>query len=354
MAQVDTAESGPEGPDGPGGADAGNGRRGRRRVRDIRNLTELKRRLSAPGPWRRGLLTAALSLLLGLVMLFHAGIPNRIGSLGSLVETFLPWLGLLVVPLAAAALLRRSASAAAALLLPVFVWTSLFGGLLTDKAGPGGDLTVVSHNVAEQNLDYAATARALIASGADLVALEEITRTNRDAYAAALAKEYPHHQVLGTVGVWSRLPLSDTRPVDLRLGWTRALRTTVATGEGPVAVYVAHLPSVRVKLDAGFTAGRRDASVQALGEAVEAEPLNRVVLLGDLNGTMNDRALAPLTSQLRSAQGAAGDGFGFSFPADFPMARIDQILVRGAEPASSWVLPATGSDHRPVGARVTL
>jgi vancomycin resistance protein VanJ len=78
-----------------------------------------------------------------------------------------------------------------------------------------------------------------------------------------------------------------------------------------------------------------------------------VVLLGDLNGTMDDRAFDDITSQMRSAQDAAGDGFGFSWPASFPVVRFDQILVRGVEPDSSWVLPATGSDHLPVAARIS-
>ncbi|MFD0856667.1 hypothetical protein ACFQ07_30830, partial [Actinomadura adrarensis] len=60
-----------------------------------------------------------------------------------------------------------------------------------------------------------------------------------------------------------------------------------------------------------------------------------------------------ITSRLRSAQDAAGDGFGFSWPAGLPVVRIDQILIRGVEPESSWVLPATGSDHRPVAARIS-
>jgi vancomycin resistance protein VanJ len=57
---------------------------------------------------------------------------------------------------------------------------------------------------------------------------------------------------------------------------------------------------------------------------------------------------------MRSAQGAAGSGFGFSWPASFPMARIDQIMVKGIEPVTSWTLPATGSDHLPVAARVKV
>jgi vancomycin resistance protein VanJ len=36
------------------------------------------------------------------------------------------------------------------------------------------------------------------------------------------------------------------------------------------------------------------------------------------------------------------------------MARIDQIMVKGVEPMSSWTLPETGSDHLPVAARVKV
>jgi vancomycin resistance protein VanJ len=93
--------------------------------------------------------------------------------------------------------------------------------------------------------------------------------------------------------------------------------------------------------------------VQALGKAIAADPSNRVVLLGDLNGTTDDRSFADITSQMRSAQDAAGDGFGFTWPAKFPVVRIDQILVRGVQPESSWVLPANGSDHRPVAAGIS-
>ncbi|EMF02290.1 endonuclease/exonuclease/phosphatase family protein [Streptomyces mobaraensis NBRC 13819 = DSM 40847] len=305
-----------------------------------------------PGIWRRGLVIAVLALVLGLLMLLHSSVPNRVGNLGSLTETFLPWLGLLVPVLLVLALLRRSASALIAVLLPAVAWINLFGGLLTDKSASGGDFTVVSHNVNAENPDPAGTARSLIASGADVIALEELSDASR--YERALAGSYRYHSVQGTVGLWSKYPLSDARPVDIRMGWTRALRATVETPRGPVAVYVAHLPSVRVKFNAGFTAGQRDNSAAALGHAIAAEPLKKTILLGDLNGTMNDRSLAPVTSQLRSAQGAAGDGFGFSWPASFPMARIDQIMVRGVDPRSAWTLPETGSDHLPVAARVKL
>ncbi|MFG2680245.1 endonuclease/exonuclease/phosphatase family protein [Streptomyces sp. NPDC048392] len=339
--------------------------RGRTKAPRVRRAL---RAATRPGPWKRGPVLTASALLLGLVMLLHARIPNRIGALGSLAETFLPWFGLLVPVLAAGALRRRSASAVTALLLPVTVWLSLFGPLLGDKSHPGGDLTVATHNVGAENPDPAGTARGLAASGADVLALEEITAQARGTYERELAKAYPYHTVQGTVGLWSRLPLSDTRPVDIatdygpladtkpagvRMADNRALRTTVATDQGPLVVYVAHLGSVRLNPRSGFWTGSRDRNAEALGAAVAADRSERVVLLGDLNGTMDDRAFAGITSRLHSVQDAAGDGFGFSWPAEFPVARIDHILVRGVKPAGAWVLPATGSDHLPVAAGIS-
>ncbi|WP_331773433.1 endonuclease/exonuclease/phosphatase family protein (plasmid) [Embleya sp. NBC_00888] len=323
--------------------------------------------LSRPGPWKRGRVLAASALLLGLLLPLHAQIPNRIGNIGSLVETFLPWFGVFVPVLLAAALWRRSAVAVVALLLPVVTWVSLFGGLLTDRSRPGGDLTVVSHNVDADNPDPTGTARDLAASGASLLALEEIATQAKPVYEKELATAYPYHSVQGTVGLWSKLPLSDIRPVDIAqdvgpLGESkpvavepadnRALRATVATDHGPLAVYVAHLGSVRVNPRGGYGTETRNRNAEALAKAVATEQNKRMVLVGDMNGTMDDRAFDGITSRLRSAQDAAGNGFGFSWPAKFPMVRIDQILTRGVEPRSSWVLPASGSDHRPVAVRV--
>ncbi|WP_369258230.1 endonuclease/exonuclease/phosphatase family protein [Streptomyces sp. R35] len=306
------------------------------------------------GIWRRGLILGTLAVILALVMLLHAQIPNTIGNLGSLTETFLPWLGIVIPVLLILAFVRKSATALIAVLLPAIVWLNLFGGLLTDKTAGGGDLTVATHNVNADNPDPSGTARDVAASGADVLALEELTATAVPVYEKALASTYKYHSVQGTVGLWSKYPLTGSQPVDIKLGWTRAMRATVTTPNGQVAFFVAHLPSVRVKLEAGFTARQRDKSADALGEAIADESIKQVVLLGDLNGTMNDRALNAVTAQMRSTQGAAGSGFGFSWPASFPMARIDQIMVKGIEPVTSWTLPETGSDHLPIAARVKV
>ncbi|AWZ09754.1 hypothetical protein DRB89_41090 [Streptomyces sp. ICC4] len=167
-----------------------------------------------------------------------------------------------------------------------------------------------------------------------------------------LAPDYPHHATHGTVGLWSKYPLTDVRPVDIRpagLGadWNRALRATAATPHGPVAVYVVHLPSLRLGVT-GFGSARRDESARLLGAVLAAEPADRVVLLGDLNSTTDDRGLAPILAARMNAPSSGG--FAFSWPATFPLARIDQILARAGTVTRIRTLPATHSDHLPVSA----
>ncbi len=293
-------------------------------------------------------LAAAAAVVWAAVMALHAGIPNTGVNAGSLFQTLLPWTGLGVPVLLVLAAVLRSRLAAVAVLAPAVVWVTLFGGALTDKRSGGGDLTVVSHNVDEGNADPAGTARALAGAGADVLALEELSDASAAVYSRELAAAYPHHAVIGGVGLWSRHPLADVKAVPI-MPWTRALRATARTPDGPVAVYAVHLASVRVSA-AGFTTGRRNDAARELAAALRAEPAPRVVVLGDFNGTYQDDALAPVTSRLRSAQREAGDGLGFTWPAAFPMVRIDDVLVRGMTPRAAWTLPATGSDHLPVAA----
>ncbi|MFG3141953.1 endonuclease/exonuclease/phosphatase family protein [Streptomyces sp. NPDC048211] len=308
-----------------------------------------------PGRWARGRVIAGLALITALLLAFPRVLPNRPGHLGSLLEAFLPWLGLAVVPLLGAALLRRSATALLSLLLPLAAWAYAFGGLFLAAPAPGErDLVVVQHNVSDENTDPAGTARALAEAEPDLIALEELVPAALPAYEKALAPDFRFHEVRGTVGIWSKHPLSDTRAVDIKPkeiteGWSRCLRTVVHTPYGEVAAYVAHLPSIRVGAG-GFASSWRDESAHLLGRAVAAETVGKVIVLGDLNSTVDDRGLSPLTSQLNTSE----RGFAFSYPASFPLARIDQVLARAATVGRMRTLPATGSDHLPVTARVTL
>ncbi|WP_411976896.1 endonuclease/exonuclease/phosphatase family protein [Streptomyces microflavus] len=310
---------------------------------------------SGEGRW--GVVVAGVAVGVAGVVGLHRAIPNSPGRVGSLVESFLPWAGVAVVLLFVVALVRRSGVGLVALLLPVAVWVQAFGGLLLPGPSPdtgARELVVVQHNVSDENPDPEGTARALVAAGADLIALEELVMPALSAYENVLRANYPHHAVHGTVGFWSKYPLAEAQLLDIKprgiaAGWSRGLRAVVRTPYGDVAAYVAHLPSVRVGAG-GLASSPRDESARMLGDAVRGEEVGGVILMGDLNGTVDDRGLEPLTSQLNVAE----RGFAFSFPAAFPLARIDQVLARSATVGHIRTLPATGSDHLPVTARVTL
>ena len=153
----------------------------------------------------------------GLLMLLNAEVPNRIGNFGSLAETCLPWFGLCIPMLLTGALWRRSASALIALLLPVVVWFSLFGGLLGDKSHPGGELTVVSHNVGAGNPDPAGTARDLAASGADVLALEEVTPAGHGDVRARTWRRRTHStRCWAPSGCGANCRCRTSRPVDTK------------------------------------------------------------------------------------------------------------------------------------------
>jgi len=143
--------------------------------------------------------------------------------------------------------------------------------------------------------------------------------------------------------------LLDIRPQGVGTDWNRALRAVARMPVGDVAVYVAHLPSMRIG-PGGLGSARRNESAARLGALIAAEPHRKVLLLGDLNYTVDDRALAPLSAELTTAAST----FAFSWPARLPVARIDQIMGRAVTVTEVWTLPATGSDHLPIAARVRL
>lgn len=70
--------------------------------------------------------------------------PNAVVHLGSLLETFLPWLGLAIPGLMAVALPRRSAVALLTLMLPFVAWLGVFGERLLPRHDSASDITARS------------------------------------------------------------------------------------------------------------------------------------------------------------------------------------------------------------------
>ncbi|MEV0616071.1 endonuclease/exonuclease/phosphatase family protein [Nonomuraea sp. NPDC050404] len=286
------------------------------------------------------------SAVVALALAGHGLIP-ALGGFTPVYESLLPWMGLVVPLLLAAAAMARSTAAAVAALVPGLVWALMFGSTLF-RTPPGGasDLAVGTVNVGVRNSASGEAVRA-IAKDLDVLAAQELTAGGPAA--KQLNKMFRYHYPVSTVGLWSRYPISKTEPLDVGMGWPRALRAVVSTPKGKVTVYVMHLASARP----GHTTSR-DASLARARSLIDDDSSKRILLLGDLNTATTDRGMRGLTPPLTDAQSAAGDGFGFTWPAEFPVTRPDHILYRGMTATKAGVAPATGSDHRAAIASLRL
>ncbi|MEU4403302.1 endonuclease/exonuclease/phosphatase family protein [Streptosporangium sp. NPDC023963] len=284
----------------------------------------------------------ALALILG----GHRLLPE-LGGFTPVLESLLPWLGVAVPVLLVCALATRSWQVILAAMVPATVWGLMFGPTLL-RSPPGGpsDLSVATLNVGATNADSADAIRS-VSRDRDLVAVQELTAGGPAA--KVLNDRFPHRYRIATVGLWSRFPIAEARKADIGLDWARALRAVVVTPKGRLTVYVMHLASARP----GQTA-QRDETLSYARRMIDRDDSEHLLLLGDLNTATTDRKRSGLVPPLSDAQQEAGTGFGFTWPASFPVTRPDHILYRGMVATRAGVERAAGSDHRAAVASLRL
>ncbi|MGV9410981.1 endonuclease/exonuclease/phosphatase family protein [Nocardia sp. NPDC003693] len=300
---------------------------------------------------RGSLVFAGAAALLTGLLLGHERLP---GAYGALAAAAAPWLGVLVLVLAVTAILCRCVAGAVATLIPLLVWAQLFGSWWAPAppapATPGAStVCIVSQNLFAANGSPAATARELVATGADLVAVQELAGANHDPVRRTLDAAYPHRGELGTVALWSRYPITDLTPADVGLTWHRALRARITTPAGELVVYVVHLPSIRP-----WDAASRNHGLRALSHQLTDDPAPRVVVTGDFNTPRTDRSWRAFAPTYRHALDESGTGARFTWPAAFPLVRLDHVLVRGVTVTAAEVVRVHGPDHRAVTATLAL
>lgn len=285
---------------------------------------------------------AIVSVVLTLTIALHSFLP---GSLGTLLATALPWLGWLIPVLLVASLCTRRRRVWVVVSLPALVWALLVGSTalpLGSQANDGAtdaQLSLASHNVRGASDSAAQSAKDLAAEGADVIALVELTAHDREAAANELATSHPYSYTVGTVGVWSAYPIGAETPLDLGLGWKRALSVDVTAPSGPVSVYVIHAASFRPGDQQD-----RDTMLQNLGALIPQDLNERVVVMGDFNATTFDPAMGAILDTVQASRQST-PSWGFTWPSQFPIARIDHILERGFTPLESRVFAAGNSDH---------
>ena len=287
----------------------------------------------------------------------------------------LPSLGLLIW-----SLVRRRAQWAlfngaallvfAAVLLNVHVpWARL-------QSPPAGAtrVRVMTWNLRVMEAGVDAIAREIRAQNPDIVCVEETASRNAQGMmrdrAPELKKRFPswHMARTGDVAIFSRWPLVQQQVYAQPAPNLRPLlATTWQTPGGPLRVLGAHISTAPARNRYGNrspwslrrvlettenirqTAQVRAAQLPAIDSAlIDALGAGQPFLLaGDFNNPSRGQFYRHLGERMTDSFAAAGWGSGFSFPASWPVMRIDYIWL-GSDIAArrSWTVPTSSSDHR--------
>lgn len=306
-----------------------------------------------------------MALLLAAYLALRAVFGPRLWPL-SLVEPLLPWLALPSVGFVLVALAVRRWRSVAAHTMIAASWLALFGGTLRERPAPpevvGTRLTVVTLNAASGLARIDALEPFCRASGADVIALQELDDEEALALETRLLVEYPHRVLHGLgvpgKGVLSKFPIVAS---DLfRLQSERPyLRVVLDVHGARVTVFDVHVPLEEVLLGP-FGVAEEDAAELARRALVAAPAL----LVGDFNATSNMRVYELVAAAgLVNAFAERGVGLGPTFPIfmryrhlPWPRCvRIDHLWhTADFTTLDAGVAPDAGSDHRPLSATLVL
>jgi len=261
----------------------------------------------------------------------------------------------------------------------------LYGGLFIPKytaaeAHNGLTLTVMAYNVLGYNTNTQGVVDAIHASGADVVALQELNPRIAKAIQEQLKEVYPYqelHPLHGTSGsgVISRYamkPFEESLPESI---WNRDQYLLTKLDVHGREVLFLRFHAVPTNLGRGDSMDKslrkREQQAVALADFARSY-MGTLIAAGDFNATDTSVAYATMTTALRDSWREAGWGLGNTFPggtakdnsrlkiAGFHvpqwLVRIDYIFhSNDLETVSTRIGPWDGqSDHRPVMATFSL
>jgi endonuclease/exonuclease/phosphatase (EEP) superfamily protein YafD len=267
-----------------------------------------------PSRWRRAF---ALSLALAVAALSATLFSARLWWLGELAVNFEFHVGVFAAAAALSLLLLRARWLAAASALLAIVHLAPDAWLLApaSHAGEvrtGSTLRVLSANVLQPNTHYDEIAAALRASDADVIGVLELSGEMRAVLERELV-EWPHRvgatpsentvkRSVWTTSLFSKLPLSDVRFVQLFDCYAPLIEARVTSGADSLLVRLVHLP----RPGSGERVDARNAALEQLAEQFEWGP--HTLLIGDLNTTSSSPHFAALLE--RTGLSDSRQGFG--------------------------------------------
>jgi endonuclease/exonuclease/phosphatase family metal-dependent hydrolase len=212
-------------------------------------------------------------------------------------------------------------------------------------------------------LDLQLIAELIKSQRADVVALQEVdrgaARTGKRDLAKELAELTGMQQVFGKNidlqggeygnAILSRFPIDDHTHTRYRVsisGEQRGLlQAVLRVGEQEVLLLNTHLDFKKEDEE-------RLANVAEALELLAQHRRNRPVLFcGDFNAPPGSPTYKALAEKLEDCWPRAGEGNGFTIPAQWPAARIDYVFVDKDSrlvPRKAWVPRSLASDHLPL------
>jgi len=237
-------------------------------------------------------------------------------------------------------------------------------------------ITVMTYNVGNGRARPEQLVPVLSASGADVIALQEVNHDQARAIEAGLAQEYPylslHPGGFAGKALISRYPIHSAELLDL--GPERPdLRARIQVDGQTLTMLNAHPPPPRLaRFNVRFDLPTWRQIQELTQLSLDADPC---LLLGDFNLADTRLEYAYLRSAgLRDAYGDAGTGRGHTLPKRLgpwkrflfinrmlswipmrPMLRVDYIwYTQSLSVLEAWIGEDAGSDHLPVLATVCL
>lgn len=282
-----------------------------------------------------------------------------------LINYFMPWLLLALIPALIIAGLANRHWLVALLALPTLFIIFSYAPLFLPRSHPvladNGRIKVMSYNIWGRNHHIQDVAQVIHQEQPDILLLQEVYSGLSISVVEELNKLYPDQPLYYTFtpgagqGIISRFPLT---PQGTSYEQGRAQKAIVHTPNGDVLVWNVHLMQPRYwseQYEQGILLKKAIAAVD--------QPL---ILGGDFNTTDQSEIYTMINQHLDNAHWEAGWGFGFTFPSSdrimkgltppAPMVRIDHIFHSSHFYAydAKTLSTSGGSDHFPVVADLSL
>lgn len=245
---------------------------------------------------------------------------------------------------------------------PALAFLLTYGALFLPRSPQAPEaaprFSLMTFNLLRNNDEYDLKIDLMRDSGADVIALQELTIAMQTRIAEDLADDYPHQALhpnsYAGQGILSRYAITedDYWQHDWLPNYLGHQRTVIQLADDqPVTIYNLH------PIHPGMTGQLFDARTR--GEDLEAALVRAraergpVILTGDFNLTDTTADYARIRQNFQDAWYAAGFGMGFTFPHNTklpPLLRLDYVFYSdGIQPLTTDIQQAyAGSDHFPL------